>query len=123
MQKLHISCIQQEILFVPTVPNSGIVLWFQQFVAVFVKRVLNSMRFWAAAVTQLILPLVFVLLALTLGKTLPDPNEDDGSRELRIDNSALSSTVKAFYADFTDGLSDVPVEFSVSEANAFLYIS
>ncbi len=95
----------------PTVPNSGIVLWFQQFVAVFVKRVLNSMRFWAAVVIQLILPLVFVILALALAKTLPDPNENDPSRELRIENSALSSSVYLFYADF-DGSG--PVNFSVS---------
>ncbi len=94
-----------------TVPNSGIVLWFQQFVAVFVKRVLNSMRFWAAVVSQFVLPLVYVLLALILAKTLPNPDVDDPNRELRIENSALSSNIYLFYADFSGS---GPVNFSVS---------
>ncbi len=101
----------------PTVPNSGIVLWFQQFVAVFMKRFLHSLRFWAAVVLQLILPLIFVFLALVLVKTSPEPG-NDGSRELRIDNSALSSTINVFYADLTDGSSEVPVDFEVSD-NSF----
>ncbi len=96
------------------VPNTGIVLWAQQFVAIFMKRVLNSIRFWAAAVSQLLLPLVFVLLALVLAETLPDPNKNDGSRELRIDNSGLSSVVKVFYADFSDGVPNPPVDYTVS---------
>ncbi len=101
----------------PTVPNSGIVLWLQQFVAMFMKRFRHSLRFWAAVVSQFVLPLIFVFLALVLAKTLPVPG-NDGSRELRIDNSALSSTINVFYADFTDGSSEVPVDFEVSD-NSF----
>ena len=82
--------------------------------AVFLKRVLNSIRFWATVITQLILPLVFVLISLVLAKTLPDPTKNDPSRELRIDTSGQSDTVNLFYADFRENTSAGPLDFSVS---------
>ena len=83
------------------VPNSGIVLWFQQFCAMFLKRVYNTMRFWQAVFSQLILPLLFVLFALILVKTLPNVNENDPSRALNVDNSGLDSSNRfLFYAEF-----------------------
>ena len=81
-------------------PNSGLFLWMQQFCAMFVKRVLNSLRFYGSYISQIFLPLVFILLALVLAKTIGDPNKNDPSRELRLDNSALSDNVFFFYAQF-----------------------
>ena len=57
--------------------------------------------------------MIFVLLALALAESLPDPFENDPSRTLRLDNSAISGDVALFYADFSDGRSRI--EFSVSD--------
>ena len=67
----------------------------------FLKRFFNSLRFWAALISQLLLPLIFVLLALVLSETLPDPNVNDPRRALKLQNSALSKNVILFYADFS----------------------
>ena len=97
------------ILFLPllssntpdTDPNSGLVLWFQQFCAIFLKRFYNSLRFWQAIITQLILPLLFVLFALILAVTLPNFNENDPPRALTVENSALDGSSRfLFYAEF-----------------------
>ena len=93
-------------------PNSGIVLWVQQFCAIFLKRVYNSLRFWAALISQLFLPMIFVLLALSFALTLPDPNEGDPSRVLTIENSGLSRDINLFYSLSTD-ISGI--DFSVSD--------
>ncbi|CAI8011256.1 hypothetical protein GBAR_LOCUS7288, partial [Geodia barretti] len=37
--------------------NTGVVLWLQQFLAMFLKRYYNSLRYYVAVGTQLILPL------------------------------------------------------------------
>ena len=94
-------------------PNSGIVLWVQQFCGLFLKRVYNSFRFWATLVLQFFLPMAFVLLALLLAVTLPDPSENDPSRALRLENSGLSGDVDLFYADFSDGRSGIRFNVSV----------
>ena len=84
-----------------TAPNSGLVLWFQQFCAMFLKRFYNSLRFWQAIITQLIMPLLFVLLALILAVTLPNINENDPPRALNVENSALDGSAQLlFYAEF-----------------------
>lgn len=87
-------------------------LWFQQFWALFLKRVYNSARFWGAAVSQLLLPVGFILFALILAVTSSTRNEDDPKRLLSLKNSALSSdNISLFYAQFGD-LN--PINFSVS---------
>ena len=87
--------------YILTVPNSGLVLWCQQFCAMFLKRYYNTLRFWQAIITQLILPLLFVLFGLILAVTLPNLNETDPSRQLRIDNSVLDPNNRIlFYAEF-----------------------
>ena len=97
-----------------TVPNSGLVLWCQQFCAMFLKHFYNSLRFWQAIITQLILPLMFVLIALILAVTLPNANENDPSRPLKIDNSALDADNRTvFYAELGDGSRGV-FDFQVS---------
>ena len=98
-----------------TVPNSGLVLWCQQFCAMFLKRFYNSLRFWQAIIIQLILPLAFVLLGLIFAVTLPNANEDDPSRQLRIDNSVLDPNNRIlFYTEFGNRPSGV-FSFEVSE--------
>ena len=57
--------------------------------------------------------MIFVLLALGLAESLPDPFESDPSRILRLDNSGFRSGVSVFYADFSDGSSGI--RFSVSD--------
>ena len=84
-----------------TVPNSGLVLWFQQFCAMFLKRFYNTLRFWQAIITQLLLPLLFVLFALILAVTLPNANENDPLRSLSVENSGLDASNRIlFYAEF-----------------------
>ena len=66
----------------------------------FLKRFYNSLRYYIAAITQLLIPMIFILLALILVK-IPNPNiGDDPRRELHLDNSALSNNVTAFWAEF-----------------------
>ena len=84
----------------PAVRHTGPMLWLQQFVAMFLKRFYNSLRFYMAVITQLVLPLIFILLALTLIK-IPDPNlGDQPSRLLTLKNSALSRNITTFWAQF-----------------------
>ena len=95
------------VIFV-SVPNSGVILWGQQFWAMFLKRFYNSLRFWQALITQLLLPLIFVLIALVLAVTLPNNNENDPSRPLRIDNSALDRDDRiVFYAVLGDDIDKI----------------
>ena len=78
------------------------VLWFQQFCAMYLKRCYNSLRFYIAVITQLLLPMIFILLALILIK-IPVPNiGDEPRRLLTLHNSALSRNVTAFWAEFGD---------------------
>ena len=80
----------------------------------FLKRFYNSLRFWQAIITQLILPLLFVLFGLVLAVTLPNANENDPSRQLRIDNSVLDPDNRIlFYAEFGNGPRGV-FDFKVS---------
>ena len=95
-----------------SVPNSGAILWVQQFYAMFLKRLYNSMRFWQAIITQLVLPLLFVLIAMILAVTLPNANENDPLRSLTIKNSALDPDNQlVFFAAFGENSS---IDFGVS---------
>ena len=95
------------------VPNTHLVLWLQQFAAMFLKRFYNSLRFYGALVSQLILPLLFVIFGLAVAVSVPSNQIDDQPRELRIDNSGLSPGVaKVFFAQFGDPAG--PLNFSVS---------
>ena len=80
----------------------------------FLKRVYNTIRFWQAIFSQLILPLLFVLFGLILAVTLPNVNENDPSRSLTVQNSGLDSSERIlFYAEFGENPSSV-FEFEVS---------
>jgi ATP-binding cassette subfamily A (ABC1) protein 3 len=80
--------------------NTGIILWLQQFRAVFLKRFYNSLRFWVAIIWQFIIPMVFVLWGMILGKSNLSLNVDDPSRSLSLQDTALSSNITFFWADF-----------------------
>ena len=79
----------------------------------FLKRFYNSIRFFAAVLTQLILPMISVLAALILAETLPRQNADDAPRELRLDNSASSNNITLFWAQLQNP-SGFNINFSVS---------
>ena len=95
-----------------TAPNRGLTLWIQQFCAMFLKRLYNSLRFYAALISQLLLPMLFVLFALILVITAPNPNQNDPRRALRLNNSGLSDNVTLFYAQFGNE-ANLALNFSV----------
>lgn len=83
--------------------NTGMKLWFQQFVAMFMKRFYNAFRYWMAILWQLIIPILFVVLALVVAKLMSQSGSDDSnepSRVLTIKNSAPSHDTSFFWADF-----------------------
>ena len=85
-------------------------MWFQQFYAMFLKKFYNSLRFWQAAISQLILPLLFTLLGLSIIKSLPNLNENDPARALNVQNSALDADNRIFfYAAFGEDVLDFEV--------------
>jgi ATP-binding cassette subfamily A (ABC1) protein 3 len=84
----------------PYAINSGIVLWFQQFCAMFIKRALNAIRHIPALVFQLVLPAIFVLLGVGLLLVFRSPLAQDEPRQMTL---ALSLPVtggrRMFYGD------------------------
>lgn len=74
----------------------GVSLLVQQFYGMLVKRVLNTRRSWLLASSQLLVPVVLLVIALIFIRTLPSPGE---SPALRLDLSRLPSTVVAFSSD------------------------
>jgi len=97
-------------------PNRGLTLWIQQFWAMFLKRFYNSLRFFGAVFSQFLLPMLFVLFALVLAVTIPNPNQDDPRRALLLENSALSDNITVFYAQFGDE-GNSPLDFSDVDAS------
>ncbi|XP_057202451.1 phospholipid-transporting ATPase ABCA3 [Triplophysa rosa] len=51
--------------------NTGARLYLQQFYAMFLKRALYSWRNWKVIVAQFLVPLIFIVLALVVARTLP----------------------------------------------------
>ena len=94
-------------MFSLTDRHTGIVLWLQQFVAMFLKRFYNSLRYYNAIITQLIIPLIFIILALLIVK-IPPRARDSPKRALTLSRSALSDRVEVFWAHF----GDLSTEFS-----------
>jgi ABC-type multidrug transport system ATPase subunit len=87
--------------------NSGVILWLQQFWAMFLKRFYNSLRYYVAVVTQLILPLVFLVLALLIVKIPSVIPTDDPRRVLTLRQSSLSDRAEAFFVHFGDAIPPV----------------
>ena len=81
--------------------NTGIILWFQQFIAIFLKRFINSVRFWVAIIWQLVIPMLFVLWGLLVAEFVPGITSDPPKRLISVSNSAPSAdNVTFFYASF-----------------------
>ena len=81
--------------------KTGLSLKWQQYKAMLVKRFLNARREKKLILTQLILPLVMVLLGLLLIKTLQEPNKNEPPRVLKLSNLSIEGVPNAgFYADF-----------------------
>ncbi|XP_062570055.1 phospholipid-transporting ATPase ABCA3-like [Saccostrea cucullata] len=78
--------------------NSGSVLALQQFYSMFVKKVIHTWRNRTVTFVQLLVPVVFTLLALTVEKTLPK-QEDESSLLLNLkpfpDNVAMYTSKSA----------------------------
>ena len=67
----------------------------------FLKRFHNFRRFYGAIVTQLILPLLFVLFSMIIAVTQPSNSRDDPIRSIYLNNSALSNdNLTVFTAQF-----------------------
>ena len=95
--------------------NTGPALWLQQFLAMFLKRVYNSLRYYIAVVTQLVLPLIFIILALFIVKIPSNTPRDDPRRVLTLRHSSISDTAEVFLAEFTD----VPQAFSFEVSHSY----
>lgn len=93
-QNKHILCIFSEL-------KTGLNLKWQQYKAMLVKRFLNSRREKKLVLTQLILPLLMVLLGLLLIKTLQEPSKSEPPRVLNLSNLSIKGVPNTgFYADF-----------------------
>ena len=73
--------------------NRGWLLYVQQFVAMFLKRVRHTMRRWPITLTQLLVPLFFTIMSLIVLKTLPGPKD---SPPLRLNLEEFSQTFVSF---------------------------
>ena len=98
--------------------HTGPILWLQQFWAMFLKRFYNSLRYYVAIITQLILPLVFMFLALVLIKIPNNTLGDQPRRLLTLHNSALSRNITAFWAQF----GDPPPHLNFSVSFTYMYL-
>ena len=68
------------------------------------KRFLNAKREKRLVLTQLILPLLMVCLALLLIKTLQEPVQNEPPRILNLSNLSIKGAPNTgFYADFRPG--------------------
>ena len=104
-----------QILLLILAVNTGAALWMQQFCAMFLKRLYNSVRFVWGVIWQLILPVLFILLGLILAKTLPGRNSDDPKRLLSLTNSAPSNNLTLFWAQFISGTPSLDLSVSTSD--------
>lgn len=76
--------------------SSGFRLFRQRWYAMFVKRLLHSKRHKLSLISQLLLPLVFTLIALINAKTFPQPT----------DSPPLDLTTHNYQSNFVPWASD-----------------
>ena len=101
-------------------PNKGIVLWLQQFRAMFIKRIYYSIRFYPALITQLLFPVVFAAIGLAV--ILSNPKNDDPPRALYINTNGLDSrNTTVFYAEL-DGKTMNFSDFTAEDLSVTDYI-
>ena len=88
--------------------NTGVILYAQQFYAMFVKRVLHTYRNWLIMISQLAVPLFFTIAALVVLKTQPGVG----------DSPALNLNVSRFgrtFVPYGSGISPTPLTRELSE--------
>ena len=95
----------------PYTLNKGVVLWFQQVFAIFVKHLYHATRFWPSVIWQIIVPLFFVILCLALAASKPGEDTNNAARLLSVKNTAPSKTITFFWANLGGVTS--PIDFKV----------
>ncbi|XP_077979982.1 phospholipid-transporting ATPase ABCA3-like isoform X2 [Glandiceps talaboti] len=56
--------------------STGVILYIQQFYAMFIKRVLHTRRNFLIMIAQLLIPLLFTVIAVIVAKTYPGPQTE-----------------------------------------------
>lgn len=96
--------LTQRIISIFAALLSGFGLFCSQFMAMFMKRFINSKRQKAAVVTQIILPLSLVICGLALMMSSATV-KDNPSRALKLDMlKDKESSLTTFFADFRNGV-------------------
>lgn len=88
--------------------NSGTTLALQQFFSMFVKKLIHTWRNRAVTLVQLLVPVIFTILALTVEKTLPK-QEDEPSLLLNLKdfpNSVAMYSSKSAFPESTSMAAD-----------------
>ena len=96
-------CLEFAVVFFRLVVNTGVLLWLQQFCAIFLKRLFNSLRFWSVVILQMIIPVIFVILGLLNGYLATNVGTEDTQdplRPLTLPDTAPSSNISLFWAQF-----------------------
>eukprot|EP00049_Salpingoeca_infusionum_P004186 m.75537 g.75537 ORF g.75537 m.75537 type:complete len:1711 (-) comp12452_c2_seq4:1262-6394(-) len=96
---------------------TGPSLKWQQFKAMFIKRIIHSKRNWGAVFTQIILPMAFVFMALMIAKSQPTVTESPSRALFRLNDSYGDSNV-AWVGD-RDGSAGTPNVNSTGYLTAF----
>ena len=82
-------------------PNTGIYLHLQQIWAMLVKKFFFSIRAYGLLISQVLFPVVFIVLANVLAVTTLRSTGPDPERTLTLQNSALfDDNITLFYANF-----------------------
>ena len=110
---VHESDLLQDDLACQYTPNRGIILWLQQFRAMFIKRLCYSIRYYRSLITQLILPTLFTAMGLLV--IIYSSEEDDTEDAFHIGNTIFDQrNTMLFYAEL-DGNSMNFSEFSAKD--------
>ena len=104
----------------PAPKNTGVFLFYQQFYAMFLKRVLHTSRNWLITVSQLAVPLFFTITALIILKTQPiDGNSSPLALKLSrfgytiipygsgVNPTAATRELSAVYSELFEGTSQI----------------
>ena len=81
-----------------TMRNTGIVLYWQQFRAMFVKRVLHTWRNLLLIIVQLLIPIICTLFAIIASKIFPAPTD---SLPLTMNLTTYGTETYASYSNYS----------------------
>ena len=99
--------------------NHGIVLWFQQLWAMIIKKALYSLRRYGFIIFQVILPLLFTLLGLTLVKTNKSGASSDPNLKLTVENTFPKSNRVSMFHMKVPGIESIPNNFTLDFISNF----